>query len=77
MSTGIYYFLQIVSLNNFTLPYLPIEIRKLIVEFTKTYLNCIVCNKILFKLSIKPYLYCDYSIQGYSIINGYGICSKC
>ena len=81
---GLKYFIYITSkytenlqsLNNFTLPYLPIEIRKIIWEYYHTVLkiNCYICNTLLINLRI---LTEPYSGENYSIINGIAKCYKC
>ena len=76
---GLKYFMYITSkctesLQN--LPYLPIEIRKIIWEQYHTIfkINCYICDTLLINLRI---LAEPYSGENYSIINGVGKCYKC
>lgn len=59
-----------------SLPYLPIEIRKMIWEQYHTIfkINCYICDTLLINLRI---LAEPYSGENYSIINGIGKCYKC
>ena len=82
--SGLKYFLYITTKckenlqykHNFTLPYLPIEIRKIIWEQYHTILNinCYICDTLLinFRILAEP-----FSGENYSIINGVARCYKC
>lgn len=81
---GLKYFIYITSKyaenlqsqNNFTLPYLPIEIRKIIWEYYHTVLkiNCYICNTLLihFRINLE-----QYSPENFLINNGIAKCYKC
>ena len=79
---GLKYFMYITSKcteslqNSPSLPYLPIEIRKIIWEQYHTIfkINCYICDTLLINLRI---LAEPYSGENYSIINGVGKCYKC
>lgn len=59
-----------------SLPYLPIEIRKIIWDQYHTIfkINCYICDTLLINLRI---LAEPYSGENYSIINGIARCYKC
>lgn len=73
---GLKYFMYITSKCTGNLPYLPIEIRKIIWEQYHTILNinCYICDTLLINLRI---LAEPYSGENYSIINGIAKCYKC
>lgn len=74
---GIKYFINLCSLNNNM--YLPIEIRKIIWEYSHIVqvIKCIICKKILVHLNINMLYKNDELIENYSIINELAKCDKC
>lgn len=77
--SGLKYFMYITSKcteSLQSLPYLPIEIRKIIWEQYHTIfkINCYICDTLLINLRI---LAEPYSGENYSIINGIARCYKC
>ena len=74
---GIKYFINLCSLNNNM--YLPIEIRKIIWEYSHIVqvIKCNICKKILVHLNINMLYKNDELIENYSIINGLAKCDKC
>ena len=73
---GLKYFMYITSKCTGSLPYLPIEMRKIIWEQYHTIfkINCYVCDTLLINLRV---LAEPYSGENYSIINGVARCYKC
>ena len=69
---GELYFLYLIT-NGKEIPYLPIEVRKRVIEYLTFKLSCLCCNEII--LSFNPIIIA-YS-DGYSIINGNCICKYC
>jgi hypothetical protein len=78
------YFIHLTSLPNSKIPYLPLELRQIIWDkaFKKTYIECNLCQKILFRFDnylpnqIENYNH-DNLFLNYSIINGVGLCWPC
>lgn len=76
------YFIHLTSLSNSKIPYLPLEIRQKIWDkaFKKSYIDCNLCKKILFRFD--NYLPNNIennlnNIGAYSIIDGVGLCWPC
>jgi hypothetical protein len=77
-SAGIKYFIHSTSFNNNL--YLPVEVRKIIWEYTHVLqiIQCYICNKVLINFNINILHNDDEnSINNYSIINGIAKCNKC
>lgn len=69
------YFINLITISNSKLPYLPLELRQNIWDkaFKKSYIECNLCQRILCRFdNSQNHIFIDYSI-----INGIGICWSC
>ncbi len=71
---GLKYFIYQISRYNNHLPYIPIDLRRIIWNkcFPYPYLTCQICNKVLITLEINQLLV-NQKLE-YSIVKGYGNC---
>jgi hypothetical protein len=72
MFSGEIYFNYVVTLGR-DLPYLPIEVRKKILDQILYKMSCLTCNEVI--ISFKPVVI-SHS-DGYSIVNGLITCKEC
>lgn len=70
---GELYFIYLTTLGKGIIPYLPLEVRKLIYNEFYFKLICCYCNKLLVIWKQVPISYS----KGYSIINGNSVCNSC